>query len=327
MSSLRLENYIYTREGLRAAWDILGEEGLLSLSFSVAGDPWVSDRLYRTLEAATGHEPVVIYHGLHGGATFFVTKAAEPPNLEGIRGRRVVSTVSADEIGITTDDWPFLYIRPGAVPWGYVLMLGSVLLNSLFAVRRTYGTDAGGGGFDRPLFFMGAAFLLLETRGVTSLSLLFGSTWIVNSVVFAGILTTVLLANWAVDKLGPTHEQRWFIPLFLSMALLWAVPVGAINAFPLIGRGVLGGLLVGLPVGIAGVIVSIRLRKAANATAALGSNLIGAVCGGCLEYLSMGTGLRALVILAAAFYLSSLVFIRREGSSVPETGSRQWHTN
>ena len=182
----------------------------------------------------------------------------------------------------TSDDWPFLYIRPGLFPWGYVLLLGAVLLSGIPAVRMAYGKDVTGGGFDPPLFFMGAAFLLLETRGVTSLSLLFGSTWIGNSVVFAGILTTVLLANFAVDRLGLKDERPWFIPLLLSLLVLWALPVGVLNTLPSLGRGVLGGLLVGLPIGFAGVIVSTRLQKTAKPAASLGSNLLGAVVGGCL---------------------------------------------
>ena len=38
------------------------------------------------------------------------------------------------------------------------------------------------------LFFMGAAFLLLETKSIVQFALLFGTTWLVNSLVFAGIL-------------------------------------------------------------------------------------------------------------------------------------------
>jgi SAM-dependent methyltransferase len=319
MSSLRLENYIYTREGLQAAWNVLGEDGLLSLSFSVVGGPWVADRLYWTLAEATGREPVMVHHKLHGGTTFLVSKSSVPPNIDRFLGKLEITTPAADVV-TTTDDWPFLYIRPGVFPWGYVLLLTAVLLTAILAVRAAYGGDVMGGGFDRPLFFMGAAFLLLETRGVTSLSLLFGSTWVVNSVVFGGILTTVLIANWAVDRLEPTHERRWFIPLFFALAVLWAVPVGALNALPMMARGVLGGLLVGLPVGIAGVIVSIRLRKVPLPTAALGSNLLGAVVGGCLEYLSMWTGLRALVLLAAVFYLLSLV--ASSGSRPSRSNSR-----
>jgi len=57
--------------------------------------------------------------------------------------------------------------------------------------KRLYGS-----GFDPVLFLMGAAFLLIETRGVTDLSLLFGSTWIVNSSVFAGVLVMALAASF-----------------------------------------------------------------------------------------------------------------------------------
>ena len=42
---------------------------------------------------------------------------------------------------------------------------------------------------------MGAAFLLLETRYVTGFALLFGSTWLVNALVFAGVLLAVLCAR------------------------------------------------------------------------------------------------------------------------------------
>ena len=38
------------------------------------------------------------------------------------------------------------------------------------------------------LFFMGAAFLLLETNYVVQFALLFGTTWLVNALVFAGVL-------------------------------------------------------------------------------------------------------------------------------------------
>ena len=49
------------------------------------------------------------------------------------------------------------------------------------------------------LFFMGAAFLLLETKNVVQFALLFGTTWFVNALVFLGVLLSVLLAV-AVSK-------------------------------------------------------------------------------------------------------------------------------
>ena len=44
------------------------------------------------------------------------------------------------------------------------------------------------------LFFMGAAFLLLETKNIATFALLFGTTWLVNALVFAGVLVIVLAA-------------------------------------------------------------------------------------------------------------------------------------
>jgi hypothetical protein len=49
------------------------------------------------------------------------------------------------------------------------------------------------------------------------------------------------------------------------------------------------------------------LARSCNPTAALGSNLMGAVVGGCLEYLSMVAGLRALALLAFVLYLAALL--------------------
>ena len=48
--------------------------------------------------------------------------------------------------------------------------------------------------FSPHFFLLGVAFLLLETRSLVTFSLLFGSTWIVNSLVFFAVLASVLLA-------------------------------------------------------------------------------------------------------------------------------------
>ena len=45
------------------------------------------------------------------------------------------------------------------------------------------------------MFFLGAGFMLVETKAVVHMALLFGSTWMVNSVVFFAVLVMILLAN------------------------------------------------------------------------------------------------------------------------------------
>ncbi len=320
MSSLRLENYLYSREGLRAAWENVAEDGLLVVTFSIFGGEWISDRMYWTLAAATERLPIMVHHGMNVSRTFVVARNPEVVDFGRVAPfPLLVPRGDPEDVFVTTDDWPFLYLRPGEVPWGYITLLLSVLATTFFAVGKVFGKASIGARFDAPLFFMGAAFLLLETRGVTVLSLLFGSTWTVNVAVFAGILATALAANLWVARTRPAHLLPWFVPLFLALAVLWLMPVGALNEFSLLTRGVLGGVLIGLPVGFAGVIVSMLLDRSVDSAAALGSNLLGAVLGGCLEYLSMSTGLRALVLLAAVLYAAAMyAWIRRtHGSESP----------
>ena len=316
LSSLRLDNYVYTEEGLRAAWRHVAPGGHLSVSFSVFGGHWLADRLYWTIARATGMRPVMLYHGMHYGALYLVARAPAALDLTPLRDlARVGPTQPRDEVRTTSDDWPFLYIRPHVFPWAYVTLLASVLVMAVVAARAVFGARALGSEFDARLFLMGAAFLLIETRGVTTLSLLFGSTWIVNAAVFAGVLLMALLANLYVQRRGAPPLDVCFVALLAAVAVLWAVPYSVLEPLPLPVRGVLGALLNALPVAFAGVIVSALLARARNPAAALASNLLGSVLGGCLEYLSMGIGLRALAALALALYLGALLVQQRTASA------------
>ncbi|MBN1671239.1 MAG: hypothetical protein JXR37_09415 [Kiritimatiellae bacterium] len=312
MSSLRLDNYVYTEEGIRAAWQHVAEHGHMTITFSVFAGDWIADRLYWTIAAATGREPIAVYHGMHHGATYLV--ARDGADIDRARlAHYPPRPAKAERIDVrtTSDDWPFLYVRPGVFPLGYVIVLAAVMLLALMATPLAFGRRAVTSDFDPILFFMGAAFLLIETRGVTSLSLLFGSTWVVNSAIFGGILVMVLAANLAVQRFNFASPAPWFVGLLLSVLLLWRVDTAALAAYSLWVRGVIGALLNALPIGFAGIIFSIFLARSRNPSASLGSNLLGSVAGGCLEYLSMSLGLRALVLLALVFYLSALLWFRR----------------
>lgn len=314
MSTLRLDNYVYTEQGIRAAWARVAPGGHLSLAISVVGGHWFFDRLYWTIARATGREPMAFYSPLHGNtASFIVAKpGAALVVAELARRERLYPSQPRADVVTTSDDWPFLYLRPGVVPWGYLIVLTLVLAVAMASARAGFGLRAGGGGFHGPLFLMGAAFLLIETRGVTSLSLLFGSTWVVNSVVFGGILVMVLAGTLAVEKWGWRNPAPWFLPLFAAVALQYFLPVEWLQALPLAGRAVAGGILIGLPVGLAGIIVPMLLVRAADPASALGANLVGAVLGGCLEYVSMYAGLGSLALMALALYLAAFLLVRRE---------------
>ena len=312
MSSLRLDNYVYTEEGIRRAWEHVSEKGHLSLTFFADPRfPWILDRLYWTIAEATGQEPLFIINRNYC-ATFIVPK--QPGTLsedlfkrfeprKPLAGRKYVRT--------TSDDWPFLYIRPNHFPLGYVIVISAVLcltavtIPLAFGGRKTFLSE-----FDPTLFLMGGAFMLIETRGVTTLSLLFGSTWMVNSAIFTGILIMVLAANLTVERFKLKEPLPWFAFLFISLTILWAFNLGSLNQYPLLVRGLLGGIVNALPIGFAGIIFSILLSRSRHPTASLGSNLLGSVIGGFLEYLSMLYGLSILVQIACVLYLMSLLIYR-----------------
>jgi hypothetical protein len=124
------------------------------------------------------------------------------------------------------DNWPFLYLRERAVPALNVrgMLLVAILSLLLFWAigLRSWGTQAATGEadsttparglnfktFNWQMFFLGAGFMLLETKSVVHMALLFGATWIVNSFVFGAVLVMILLANLWVAKTNPHIARR-----------------------------------------------------------------------------------------------------------------------
>jgi predicted RNA methylase len=311
MSTLRLDNFVYTREGLRSAWRLVAPGGALTVTFQVWQGEWLADRIAAAIEAGTGVRPTTF-----GGdaRTFVVMKVMATPPL--------VKKTSA-EAQITTDDWPFLYLRPGVVPYGYIFVIASVLIIAAIATRLAYGSEVfARGTFDVALFVMGAAFLLIETRGVTDLSLLFGSTWIVNSAVFGGVLLVAWMANAFVARRDPGSVTIWFAPLIASLLVSYWLRPSMLLRFTFPVGGVIGSLINAAPIGFAAIIFSQLLRRSANPTAALGSNLLGAVVGGGLEYVSLYTGLRSVLLIAMALYLAAYLVVKRRPLSVTSGATR-----
>ncbi|HET9424446.1 MAG TPA: hypothetical protein VFO55_03670 [Gemmatimonadaceae bacterium] len=318
MSSLRLDNYVYTVEGIRAGWQHVREGGVMAVSFSTFAGPWIEQRLMRTIREATGMSPMVVWHRMDYGASFIVGRSIDLRLVPVLLSDKVSRPTIDETVRMPTDDWPFLYIRPGSIPFGYMTVLAIIAITAVLAIRRAYGAagtagEASAGRFDWPMFLMGAGFMLLETRMVTALSLLFGSTWIVNAFVFGGVLVMVLLANLWVMRRPPASLGKWFIPLLATVVLTWSVGAGALSGFGITTRGILGGALFALPIGFAGIIVATLLARSRTPALALGANLMGAVLGGILEYSSMFLGLTFVGVLSLLCYAAAFVVLRRHG--------------
>src|SRR5207248_9747011 len=96
---------------------------------------------------------------------------------------------------MATDDWPFPYLHQRGIPAIYrnamFAVAGLIAVIAVFLYRSSPRDEEGrqSGLFLRLAFiFMGVAFLLLETKSVIQFSLLFGTTWINNSLVFLSVL-------------------------------------------------------------------------------------------------------------------------------------------
>jgi spermidine synthase len=237
-----------------------------------------------------------------------------------------LATVSSptEEIRPATDDWPFLYLRKPMIPtlsWrGMVIMGGLGLLLIWLFSRRQYDGGSIFHSLNLQLFFLGAGFMLIETKAVVTMALLFGGTWIVNSVVFTAILVMILLANLYTFKWKPANLWPYYTALVLALALNVIV---SLDAFLGMSRSVqvLGScLLVFTPIFFAGIIFAGSFRRSAQADTAFGMNVAGAMMGGLAEYSSMALGFKYVVLIALLFYIVSAVAWTRAKSS-PLLGS------
>ncbi|HEX6315021.1 MAG TPA: hypothetical protein VFZ73_09185 [Gemmatimonadaceae bacterium] len=303
MSSVRLDNYVYTVESFRAARERLAPDGRL-VTYHMSHEPYIAAKINAMITEAFGQAPLVFYDEPWMLFNYTFVAGGPPSETGALTPIRDVGPVE-----LPHDDWPYLYLRKRTIPSHYLLVLAGVALTALLFIglatpRSTWRQPEGA------MFFFGAGFLLLETKSVTEMSLLFGSTWNVNLLVFSSILTCILLANLIVHRYSPP-VWRCFAGLFASLAVAYLVPVSALLFAGRTLQWVLGGVLVALPILFAGMIFASLLKQKVNAVHALAFNLLGAILGGILEYFSMIGGTKSLYLIAAGIYALAFLAERR----------------
>ncbi len=320
-SSVRLDSFVYTVEGFREARSRLKDDGALALSFSILSDE-LAKKIYLMLEEASGGETTVaLWTGYDHSMIYLQWKNAnalladertlhEGIAASGFENRRAQVGDSMIRADVSTDDWPFFYMPRRVYPLSYIGMLALVLI----------GTRLLAGSFlparpqadQWPFFFLGAGFMLVETKGITELGLTFGNTWQVIGVVIAGILMMAFLANLLVQRMNNQRAGVWCTLLMISLAGGWVI-AGA-GGLPSTGAGRAAAVaLLTCPLLFSGIIFSTLLRNREEISGAMAANLLGAMLGGMLEYNSMYFGFRFLYLLAMAFYaLAFLTAYRSE---------------
>jgi SAM-dependent methyltransferase len=238
----------------------------------------------------------------------------EPPSIAGstLSDWHKIAPATVDTTGINqlpSDDWPFLYLSAKIIPdlnlRSMALIIGlSLLMVYMFSPVRMV----------RPnwqMFFLGAGFMLLETKGVVHMALLFGSTWLVNSIVFFAILVMVLASNLYVLMLKPKKLWPYYAFLVVSLAVNIVVPMSSFLALPGWQKIALSCTVVFVPVFFAGIVFGTLFRDSSQPDIDFGSNIAGAILGGLCESLSLVIGFNYLLIIAVACYLLSAVFSKR----------------
>jgi spermidine synthase len=316
LSSMRIDNYVYTREAFEEAKKLLKPDGILVLKFEVRPDfDWLGQRFYGELKTVFGRAPIVYYNPQIYAllpATIFVTskseavtKRSEAASLAGFLERHPpkFQLETTSPVPLTTDDWPYIYQRTRNIPRVYFIVSLILLGLAVLLVRGTFA-------YRKPstwhFFLLGAGFLLLETQLISRLALFFGSTWIVNCVALTFILLVLVAANLFVMKQAVKHLVPHYILLILCLVAIYLTPW---THLPFSSRivGTLLGTAYSLPLFFAGIIFTESFRRSRGDSGCFGANILGAVAGGLAQNLSFVIGINALLLTAVVFYAGAAV--------------------
>lgn len=312
-SSLRLESYLFTAEAMQAARAHLAPDGAFG-EYNYYREPWLVDRLAGTLQQVYGHPPCLDSTGQVGRLALLMAS----PNQAALQCPTLWRPAAATPAP-ATDDYPFLYLQQRTIPGFYLLTLALILGAALLLIRLGAGALRPMGRY-LDLFLMGAAFLLLETKNVVQFALLFGTTWFVNSLVFVGILVAVYLAIEVARRIELGPPWRLYAALLAALTVAWLVPPDLLLGLTVVPRFIVAIVVAFAPVFLANLLFASRFRDVAASNLAFATNLLGAMLGGVLEYASLVTGYRALLIVIALLYAGAFMLQRFQSRPVATAG-------
>ena len=321
MTNARLDHYVYTLESIRQAKSRLKDGGIIVLSFE-AQKPFIAYRIRRTLKEVFKQEPLafVIPNSFYGwGGVMFVVSDSDNIQkilaqnnelslyIKGLLEARPIQF--ADDTKIATDDWPYLYLESPKIPSLYYLLIGLMAIIFLRSYRKWQANAeiSFSGRTFWHFFFLGAAFLLLEVQNISKASVVLGNTWEVNVVIISSILSMALLANWIAYKFPNLSLTLVYVVLIGVCIGLYFVDLARFGFLPYFSKAILVGSLTSLPMLFSGIVFTRSFAVARERSNALGANLIGALVGALLQSLTFITGIKALLLIVAGFYVLSLL--------------------
>ena len=307
-SNLRLESFLFTEESFATARDHLTPDGIFVM-YNYYREPWLVQRYANMVARVFGSAPITRTYatGNLGAAVI-----ANGPLVQGLAGGRPPGdTIQPVDLSSAprpaTDDWPFPYLRDPGIAAHYVLGLAIMIALAALGVGGTLrfvGLPLSSFGTRFAHFFLlGVAFLLLETRSIVTFSLLFGTTWYVNALVFFAILGSVLAAVAVNSRLRSRDPRLLYAGLAGSLLIAYLLPPSSLLIEQPALRYAIGSLIAFAPVFFANLVFTFSFRDSEAADLAFGANLVGAMVGGVLEWSALVTGYQALLLVVAAVYV------------------------
>jgi hypothetical protein len=319
-SGVRLESYMFTRESFEAVRERLSPRGVMVL-YNYFREKWLVDRLANTSAAVFGRDPVGHVHQdraylavmLAGPRLGELTVPPPPPPDVLAYGQSHAPSpahpLARDaRVVVATDDWPFLYMQSPDLPRHYLAALALVLVVSVITVWFARGSDSGPWSWH--FFFLGAGFMLLETKSIVQFALLWGSTWSSASLAIASVLVMALASALVASRVEIRRRGLIAAALLALIAVNYVIPVGRITFDSRIAESLFYAVLVFSPVFCAGLIFSSSFKESSSTAEDFGANLLGAMVGGVGEYLSLLAGYQFLLILVAGCYVLAVVMGR-----------------
>ncbi|MCU1382374.1 MAG: speE 2 [Acidobacteria bacterium] len=329
-SGVRLESYMFTKESFDAVRERLSPRGVMVL-YNYFREKWLVDRLANTSAAAFGRDPV---GHVHQDRAYLAVMLAGPRLAELSAPPPLPADVTAygqshapspahllardASVVLATDDWPFLYMRAPELPRHYLAALALVLVVSMLAVWFARSDGQGRirtaglapvtptSRWSWHFFFLGAGFMLLETKSIVQFALLWGSTWSSASLAIASVLVMALASALVASRVEIRRRGPIAAALLALIAINYLVPVGRVTFDSRIAESLFYGALVFSPVFCAGLLFSSSFKESTSTAEDFGANLLGAMVGGVGEYLSLLAGYRFLLILVAVCYLAAI---------------------
>src|SRR5262249_22532827 len=171
----------------------------MSLSFSVMSDE-LGRKIYITLqEVFDGRPPFCVKANYDKAIIFLESNDRDASFSSGAAVQHGFSDQTAFyanpslRADISTDDWPFFYMPTRVYPVSYLIMIAQILILSLLLSTNFLGETPRFSHLS--FFFLGAGFMLIETKGITEMGLTFGNTWQVIGFVIASILVMAFVGN------------------------------------------------------------------------------------------------------------------------------------